>query len=225
MNISAYAKSRLFNSSNAAVELAKKSKNHKHQYFAEKLILKKINKITSTNENYNVEKSIKYSGLIKDLNDLPAAFSSKYNSVSSELNISRENSSKKISDNKGRIDNKPHAMDDICIGNMNDFIRSPQNISDMKKGILDACNKVTNDKNINTKEIRRIVTNLTTLSLLKNDKKFVSEDSIRFLEKNITNKDKFRCFGDKNNFDDGTLQKLKDHVNEISEWAKNLSYN
>lgn len=116
-------------------------------------------------------------------------------------------------------------MDDICIGNMNDFIRSPQNISDMKKGILDACNKVTNDKNINTKEIRRIVTNLTTLSLLKNDKKFVSEDSIRFLEKNITNKDKFRCFGDKNNFDDGTLQKLKDHVNEISEWAKNLSYN
>ncbi|UFK39468.1 hypothetical protein LOZ86_00645 [Pectobacterium parvum] len=200
MNISTYVKAHLFNSSNAAVKLAEKNKNHRHQCFAEKLILKKINKITSTNETYNVGKSIKYNEIIEHLN--------KTSPFPSKLNI--------------LLDSNIHAGKNDCRDDMNKFMRSPQHISDMKKGIVDAGNKVTNDENINTGGIRRIVTNLTCLTLVNEEK--LASDSTRFLEEYITDKDKFRCFGNEKNYDYETLQKVKDHINKIKEWANNLNY-
>lgn len=65
MDINLYIKSHVFNSSVAAEKLARK--DAKHLPFAEKLITKKINKITNSPTALNVDKLNKYNNLLNNL--------------------------------------------------------------------------------------------------------------------------------------------------------------
>lgn len=65
MDINLYIKSHVFNSSVAAEKLARK--DAKHLPFAEKLITKKINKITNSPTALNVDKLDKYNNLLNNL--------------------------------------------------------------------------------------------------------------------------------------------------------------
>ncbi|WP_234830702.1 hypothetical protein [Pectobacterium carotovorum] len=204
LNLNLYVKAHLFNSTNAAFELAKKSKNESHQHFAEALVLKKIYKIGLISEKIDKKtnkKLNKYHMLFKELMEISSQ--PKNNSLYDSFN-------------------------DNCLDAMNALINSSEHISDMKKGIVKASDIVINDNDLSA--IRRVVTNLAALSSLENNEKLVS-DATRFLAENIAGNHNFQYFGNieaehdsqyfgnKTELDCETLHKVKDHLNKIKEWA------
>lgn len=221
MNINLYVRSHFFNSSTAAVKLA--CKNDKYQTFAENLLLKKLEKVSSTPKSYNLQKASKYNKLINTLhlNSTSHAYYQKYQSLIPELNTAKQSitteDNKRAESPSGEIQpNTAHAeRDEVIAAARIELLNSREHISDMKKGILIACDKVIDDEGENMQSIRRIVTNLKSLSLTQNENLVLTSN--RFLEHKI-NGTNFTAYGDKDNYNNETLQKVKDHINDIKNW-------
>jgi DNA repair ATPase RecN len=230
MNINLYLKAHVFNSSNAAVELAQK--NIKHQHFAEAMILKKLDNVMNSHNTCQVSKAAKYNGLLSELSRhsaYPARYHSFNTSLASAENIVNtakgsqpENKERtdRLSKMSAELEKLRKTPAEMASDKYIDFISTPKHISDMKNGILKACNNVIADSKPNLQEVRKITTNLTSLSLVRNDEALVC-GAKEFLDKPIDRTD-FQSFGNKDGYSAETLQKVKDCVVEIKDWVNQM---
>jgi hypothetical protein len=244
MNINLYLKAHVFNSSNAAVELAQK--NIKHQHFAEAMILKKLDKVMNSSNTYHVSKASKYNDLLTKLSENTAASEtfryydvspqSKQNTVNQTGVDSPEKKETKECLSKIADEIKSHrkepaeikkekleelkAQRQMEIDRHIAFISTPQYSAHILKCLSNNCENVLDLKHPNRVEVRKITTNLEALSMVRGNDALATQAK-EFLKQSIDGTN-FQSFGNKDGYSAETLQKVKDCVVEIKDWVNQI---
>ncbi|WP_139356349.1 hypothetical protein [Izhakiella australiensis] len=240
MKVSDFIRSRVFHSTEAAVSMAKKSP--KNYAFAETLLLNKLRKVVNANASYNIAKATKYHNSLTELKKtLPLSKRDGVYSSDRQLAESTTNStatsycsikgSQSFSDlaaelKRQRTEISGHThFARKCGGSetipLRDAINNPENLRDTTENLTDACDKVIDDNKVNMQQMRRITTNLRCLAMQKNES--IASEAEDFL-KNPINGKTLCDYGDMKDYDDNTLDKVKNCVRMVRGWASKLSF-